>query len=109
MRIVPTLGGGRPSLFTTEADWRLFTTLVRFDAVYYCHFKCNHRRLIDFPSLWADARELYQVSGIADTVWMDHIKTHYYTSHLNLNPTGIIPKGPELDFRRPHGRERLAG
>jgi len=88
----------------TEADWRLFTTLVRFDAVYYGHFKCNRRRLIDYPNLWAYTRELYQVPGVAQTVNMDHIKTHYYGSHRSINPTGIVPKGPELDFLAPHGR-----
>jgi glutathionyl-hydroquinone reductase len=88
----------------TEADWRLFTTLVRFDAVYHGHFKCNRRRLVDYPNLWAYARDLYQVPGVAETVNMDHIKLHYYGSHTNINPTGIVPKGPELDFRAPHGR-----
>jgi len=88
----------------TEADWRLFTTLVRFDAVYYGHFKCNRRRLIDYPSLWAYTRALYQVPGVAETVRMDHIKLHYYGSHRGINPTGIVPKGPELDFGAPHGR-----
>jgi glutathionyl-hydroquinone reductase len=91
----------------TEADWRLFTTLVRFDAVYYGHFKCNRRRLIDYPSLWAYTRELYQVPGIAETVRMDHIKRHYYASHRVINPTGIVPKGPELDFEAPHGRDGI--
>jgi glutathionyl-hydroquinone reductase len=89
----------------TEADWRLFTTLVRFDAVYHGHFKCNLRRLVDYPSLWAYTRELYQVPGIAETVRMDHIKLHYYASHTGINPTGIVPKGPALDFMAPHGRE----
>ena len=88
----------------TEADWRLFTTLVRFDAVYYGHFKCNKRRLIDYPHLWDYTHELYQVPGIADTVRMDHIKLHYYGSHRDINPTGIVPKGPELDFEGRHGR-----
>ena len=88
----------------TEADWRLFTTLVRFDAVYYGHFKCNRRRLVDYPNLWAYTRELYQMPGIAQTVKMDHIKLHYYGSHRGINPTGIVPKGPELDFRSAHGR-----
>ncbi len=88
----------------TEADWRLFTTLVRFDAVYYGHFKCNRRRLVDYPNLWAYTRELYQIPGIAQTVKMDHIKLHYYGSHRGINPTGIVPKGPELDFRSAHGR-----
>jgi putative glutathione S-transferase len=91
----------------TEADWRLFTTLVRFDAVYYGHFKCNLRRLIDYPALWAYTRELYQVPGVAQTVHMDHIKHHYYASHVEINPTGIVPKGPELDFEEPHRRESL--
>jgi len=88
----------------TEADWRLFTTLVRFDAVYHLHFKCNLHRLVDYPDLWAYTRELYQVPGVSDTVNMDHIKRHYYTSHPFLNPSGLIPKGPELDFSAPHGR-----
>jgi putative glutathione S-transferase len=92
----------------TEADWRLFTTLVRFDAVYYSHFKCNARRLVDYPNLWAYTRELYQVPGIADTVNMDHIKHHYYASHRSINPSGIIPKGPLIDFRVPHGRGGMA-
>ena len=88
----------------TEADWRLFTTLVRFDAVYYSHFKTNRQRLVDFPNLWAYTRELYQVPGVAATVDMDHIKTHYFGSHRSINPTGIVPKGPEIDFLAPHGR-----
>ena len=82
----------------TEADWRLFTTLVRFDAVYYSHFKCNQKRLVDYPHLWRYTRNLYQVPGVADTVNMDHIKRHYYGTHASLNPTGIVPKGPEIDF-----------
>ncbi len=89
----------------TEADWRLFTTLVRFDAVYYSHFKTNKKRLIDYSNLWPYARELYQVPGVAQTVNMDHIKTHYFGSHRSINPTGIIPKGPKIDFMLPHGRE----
>ena len=89
----------------TEADWRLFTTLVRFDAVYYSHFKANKKRLIDYSNLWSYARELYQVPGVAQTVNMEHIKTHYFGSHRSINPTGIIPKGPEIDFMLPHGRE----
>lgn len=89
----------------TEADWRLFTTLVRFDPVYYGHFKCNIRRLVDYPNLWAYTRELYQWPGIADTVNFDHIKSHYYRSHPTINPTRIVPKGPELDFLKPHHRE----
>jgi putative glutathione S-transferase len=82
----------------TEADWRLFTTLVRFDAVYYSHFKCNQKRLVDYLHLWRYTRNLYQVPGVADTVNMDHIKHHYYGTHASLNPTGIVPKGPEIDF-----------
>lgn len=89
----------------TEADWRLFTTLVRFDAVYYGHFKTNKKRLMDYPNLWAYTRELYQVPGVADTVNMDHIKYHYFASHRSINPTGIVPKGPEIDFMLPHERE----
>jgi glutathionyl-hydroquinone reductase len=88
----------------TEADWRLFTTLVRFDAVYVGHFKCNKRRIADYPNLSAYLRDLYQVPGISETVNMAHIKTHYYASHLNINPTGIVPEGPELDFTSAHGR-----
>jgi glutathionyl-hydroquinone reductase len=94
------LVGGR----LTETDWRLFTTLVRFDAVYYSHFKCNQRRLIDYPNLWALTRELYQMEGIAGTVNMEQIKTHYYGSHRQINPSGIVPRGPVLDFGAPHGR-----
>jgi glutathionyl-hydroquinone reductase len=91
----------------TEADWRLFTTLVRFDAVYYGHFKCNVRRIEDYPNLSAYLRDLYQTPGVADTVDFDHIKRHYYASHEHINPTRIVPIGPELDYARPHGRERL--
>jgi glutathionyl-hydroquinone reductase len=91
----------------TEADWRLFTTLVRFDAVYYNHFKTNKKRLIDYPNLWAYTRELYQVPGVAETVNMDHIKYHYFGSHKSINPTGVVPKGPDIDFMLPHGRETL--
>ena len=91
----------------TEADWRLFPTLVRFDAVYVGHFKCNRRRIEDYPNLSNYVRELYQYPGIADTVNMAHIKGHYYGSHASVNPTRIVPKGPELDFTRPHDRDRL--
>jgi len=91
----------------TEADWRLFTTLVRFDAVYYGHFKCNLRRLSDFQHLWDYVRELYQVPGVAATVDMWHIKEHYYRSHARINPTGIVPVGPAIDFAAPHRREAL--
>ena len=89
----------------TEADWRLFTTLVRFDAVYHGHFKCNLQRLSDFPSLWGYTRELYQIPGVAATVDMRQIKEHYYRSHARINPTGIVPLGPTIDFGAPHGRE----
>lgn len=91
----------------TEADWRLFTTLVRFDAVYVGHFKCNLRRIIDYPNLWGYLRDLYQVPGIAETVNMAHIKQHYYTSHANINPTRIIPIGPAIDFTTAHNRDQL--
>ena len=91
----------------TLADWRLFTTLVRFDPVYVGHFKCNIRRLIDYPNLWAHTRELYQWPGVAQTVDFDHIRTHYHGSHETVNPYRIIPAGPLIDFNEPHGRERL--
>jgi glutathionyl-hydroquinone reductase len=90
----------------TEADWRLFTTLVRFDAVYYSHFKCNLRRLIDYRNLWSYTRELYQLPGIAETVNLDHIKRHYFMSHTSINPTRIVPEGPAIDFWLPHDRGR---
>ncbi|HEY8564477.1 MAG TPA: glutathione S-transferase family protein [Beijerinckiaceae bacterium] len=92
----------------TEADWRLFTTLVRFDAVYVGHFKCNLRRIADYPNLSGYLRDLYQVAGIAETVNMEHIKGHYYGSHATINPTGIVPLGPVLDLGAPHGRDTLA-
>ena len=88
----------------TEADWRLFTTLVRFDPVYATHFKCNLRRLVDYPALWAYTRELYQWPGVRETVFFDHIKGHYYQSHRSVNPRGIVPLGPLLDFEAPHRR-----
>ena len=88
----------------TEADWRLFPTLVRFDPVYVDHFRCNLRRLVDHPNLWGYTRELFQHPGIAETVHMDQIKRHYYTTHDMLEPSRIIPIGPELDFTAPHGR-----
>ncbi|CAM5347256.1 hypothetical protein MAUB1S_06002 [Mycolicibacterium aubagnense] len=91
----------------TEADWRLFTTLVRFDPVYVGHFKCNLRRIADYPNLSNYLRDLYQVPGVAQTVDMRHIKAHYYASHRNINPTGIIPLGPQLDHLAPHDRTRL--
>ncbi|WP_296935047.1 glutathione S-transferase family protein [uncultured Marinobacter sp.] len=91
----------------TEADWRLFTTLIRFDAVYYSHFKCNRQRISDFPALSAYVRDLYQMPGVAETVDIDQIKRHYYVSQRTINPTQIVPVGPELDFDSPHGREKL--
>src|SRR5580704_3671358 len=91
----------------TEADWRLFTTLVRFDTVYYSHFKCNLRRVADYPNLWNYTRDLYQVPGIAETVSIDHIKRHYYGSQRQVNPTGIVPIGPTIDFAAPHDRNRF--
>ena len=88
----------------TEADWRLFTTLVRFDPVYVGHFKCNLKRIADYGNLPGYIRELYQIEGVAETVHMNHIKGHYYESHATINPTGIVPMGPELDYMAPHGR-----
>ncbi|TLP61459.1 glutathione S-transferase family protein [Parasedimentitalea maritima] len=88
----------------TEADWRLFTTLVRFDSVYHLHFKCNRKRLIDYPNLWAYTRELYQWPGVAETVGMQHIVRHYHYSHDSINPSRIIPTNPVLDWYAPHGR-----
>jgi len=93
----------------TEADWRLFTTLIRFDAVYYGHFKCNRARIAEFPELWDFTRALYQIPGVAETVRLDQIKTHYYGSHRMINPTGIIPKGPEIDFSAPTRRSSTRG
>ena len=91
----------------TEADWRLFTTLVRFDPVYHGHFKCNLRMLNSYPNLWAYTRDLFQQPGVADTVNFSHIQQHYYRSHDTINPNGIVPAGPRLDFHAPHGREAL--
>ena len=94
----------------TEADVRLFTTLVRFDAVYHGHFKCNRHKLTELPVLWAYARDLYQTPGFADTVDFDHIKRHYYQVHTSINPTGIVPDGPDLSgWAEPHGRHHLGG
>ena len=93
--------------FITEADWRLFTTLVRFDPVYFGHFKCNIRRLMDYPNLSGYVRDLYQVPGVAETVNMQHIKKHYYGSHETINPTRIIPAGPYIDYSEPHSRADL--
>ena len=92
----------------SEADIRLFTTLVRFDPVYVGHFKCNLRRIVDYPNLWAYTREIYQLPGVAETCDFTHIKNHYYVSHTHVNPTQVVPAGPSLDFKEPHGRERLA-
>jgi putative glutathione S-transferase len=91
-----------------ETDWRLFCTLVRFDAVYYGHFKCNLRRIVDYPNLQGYLQDLYQIPGVAPTVNFDHIKRHYYVTHTEINPTQIVPIGPELDLSRPHQRDGLA-
>jgi len=95
-----------PSL--TEADWRLFTTILRFDAVYYSHFKCNLHRIAEYPNLSNYLRDLYSVPGVAATVNMDHIKRHYYISMRNINPSGIVPLGPALDFEAPHDRGKFS-
>ncbi|MEP1209000.1 MAG: glutathione S-transferase family protein [Rhizobiaceae bacterium] len=91
----------------TEADWRLFTTLIRFDVVYVSHFKCNRRRIADFPNLSNYTRQLYQWPGIAETVNLEHIKAHYFASHETINPTRIVPVGPDVDFNAPHDRDRF--
>ncbi|WP_273522734.1 glutathione S-transferase family protein [Rhodosalinus sediminis] len=88
----------------TEADWRLFTTLIRFDTVYHGHFKCNRRRIVDYPNLWAYTRELYQWPGVRETVDLEHIRRHYHYSHESINPYRIVPVGPALDLDAPHGR-----
>jgi putative glutathione S-transferase len=90
-----------------ETDWRLFVTLIRFDAVYHGHFKCNLRRIVDYPNLWGYLRDLYQIPGVAATVDFDHIKRHYYGTHDDINPTRIVPLGPLQDLASAHGRERL--
>ncbi len=90
-----------------ETDWRFFVTLVRFDPVYYVHFKCNLRRIVDYPNLWGYLRDLYQIDGIAETVNFDHIKRHYYLTHHDVNPTGIVPIGPAMDLDAPHSRDHL--
>ncbi|WP_286221874.1 glutathione S-transferase family protein [Marinobacter apostichopi] len=92
----------------TEADWRLFTTLIRFDAVYFSHFKCNRQRIADFPALSAYVRDLYQVPGVAETVDLEQIKRHYYVSQRTINPTQVVPVGPEVELDAPHGREVLS-
>jgi putative glutathione S-transferase len=91
----------------TEADVCLFTTLVRFDPVYHFHFKCNRRRLRDYPNLWGYVRDVYQHPGVAETVNLEHIKQHYYRSHPTVNPTRIVPVGPEVDYTTPHDRARF--
>ena len=91
----------------TEADWCMFTTLLRFDSVYYVHFKCNLRRIVDYPNLWNYLKDLYQQPGVRETCNLDHIKRHYYKSHPNVNPTRIVPKGPIIDFEAPHNRDRV--
>ncbi|MGI8682477.1 MAG: glutathione S-transferase C-terminal domain-containing protein [Mycobacteriales bacterium] len=97
------LVGGR----LTEADVRLYTTLARFDAVYYSHFKCNLRRLLDYPNLWSYTRDLYSRPAFRQTTDLDHIKRHYYGTHGQINPTRIVPKGPAIDWDEPHHRDRL--
>ena len=91
----------------TEADWRLFITLIRFDAVYHGHFKCNKKQIADYPNIYGYMKELYQVPGVAETVNFDHIKRHYYYSHTMINPTQVIPVGPEQDLMSPHGRDKM--
>ena len=91
----------------TEADWRLFATLIRFDLVYHLHFKCNRARIVDYPNLWAYTRELYQKPGIAETINFDHIVRHYHYSHESINPHRIVPINPVIDWMEPHGRESL--
>jgi glutathionyl-hydroquinone reductase len=112
-RIEQRLGGQSFLLgeHITEADWRLFTTLLRFDPVYHGHFKCNRNRLADFPELWDYTRTLYQVPGVAETVHFDHIKRHYYGSHRTINPTGVVAAGPRIDFFAPTRRavQKLGG
>ncbi len=91
----------------TETDWRLFPTLIRFDAVYHGHFKCNLHRIVDYPHLWPFLRDLYQQGGVAETVNFDHIKRHYYATHEQINPTRIVPIGPALNLDAPSAREKL--
>ena len=90
--------------FPSEADWRLFPTLLRFDPIYVGHFKCSKKRIVDYPNLWAYTRDLYQWEGIADTINMDHARRHYYISHQSINPTGVLPVTPDIDWMEPHGR-----
>ncbi len=91
----------------TEADWCMFTTLFRFDAVYYVHFKCNVHRIVEYPNLWNYLKDLYQFPGVKETCNLDHIKRHYYKSHPQVNPTRIVPKGPVIDFDAPHNRDQV--
>jgi glutathionyl-hydroquinone reductase len=109
-RLEAILAHSRFLLGTTpvETDWRLFVTLIRFDAVYYSHFKCNLRRIVDYPNLWGYVRDLYQFRDVASTVNFDHIKRHYYMTHPKVNPNRIVPIGPLLDLTSPHGRERMS-
>ena len=93
----------------TEADWRLFTTLLRFDPVYVGHFKCNIRRIADYPNIYGYVRDLYQTPGVAETVDISYIKKHYYGSHATVNPTGVVPMGPELDYTIPHDTHLRTG
>lgn len=92
----------------TEADWCMFTTLLRFDPVYHGHFKCNLRRIVDYPNLWNYLKDLYQQPGVKETCNLDHIKRHYYKSHDKINPTRIVPKGPIINFEEPHDRDRFS-
>jgi putative glutathione S-transferase len=92
----------------TKADWRLFTTLLRFDPVYVGHIKCNRQRLVDYTNLWAHTCDLYQVPGIAETANIDYTRRHYYRSHTSINPTGIVPIDPEIDYSLAHDRTRFA-
>ncbi len=110
-RLEQLLGANRYLVgeYLTEADIRLFTTLIRFDAVYHGHFKCNLRRIADYPNLSNWLREIYQWPGVAETVDFQHIKNHYYGSHKTINPTGIVPKGTAQDFTATHDRARLNG
>ena len=108
----PTISPGGTSTYAagntiTEADWRLFTTLIRFDAVYYSHFKCNWRHIAEYPNLSNYLRDLYQVPGVAETTSLEQIKRHYYFSQRQVNPTGIVPVGPQLDFAAKHDRGRF--
>ena len=109
-RLEARLGKSRFLLGTSpvETDWRLFVTLIRFDAVYVGHFKCNIRRIVDYPNLWGYLRDLYQFRNVAATVNFDHIKRHYYMTHDEINPTRIVPIGPQLDLTSPHARERMS-